>query len=398
MAEADELKALHAKVLAKQEESTRQGDTVRALKAAKADASAVEEAILKLKNLKIELEGLTKEYTAKTAGSKDSSVNREAFRQAVNNALERRLFYIPSFKIYGGVAGLYDYGPPGCAVKQNVLAFWRQVGACAEAQTHYVLEENMLEVDCPCVTPEAVLRASGHVEKFTDLMVKDEQTGNCFRWDPLASPPSSLPSLSPPLSLCIAPRAGLLRVREFTLAEIEHFVHPDDKAHPKFACVADLEFLLYPRAEQLGPKEPVKARIGDAVAKGVVNNETLGYFIARTFLFLTRLGIDPARLRFRQHLANEMAHYAADCWDAEIQCSYGWIECVGLADRSAFDLKAHTVRAPAPEKSKENLQAYEKFAEPQEVEVGQEGSDLPCTALPLLLHQSCSHLQPYLPL
>jgi glycyl-tRNA synthetase (class II) len=48
-------------------------------------------------------------------------------------------------------------------------------------------------------------------------------------------------------------------------------------------------------------------------------------------------------LRFRQHLPNEMAHYAADCWDAEIECSYGWIECVGIADRSAYDLKAHSV-------------------------------------------------------
>lgn len=43
----------------------------------------------------------------------------------------------------------------------------------------------MLEVDCPCVTPEEVLKASGHVEKFTDLMVKDEQTGTCYRADHL---------------------------------------------------------------------------------------------------------------------------------------------------------------------------------------------------------------------
>ncbi len=34
--------------------------------------------------------------------------------------LERRMFYIPSFKIYGSVAGFYDYGPPGCAIKQNM--------------------------------------------------------------------------------------------------------------------------------------------------------------------------------------------------------------------------------------------------------------------------------------
>ena len=74
-----------------------------------------------------------------------------------------------------------------------------------------------------------------------------------------------------------------------------------------------------------------------------MNNETLGYFIGRVYLFLTQLGIDKDRLRFRQHLPNEMAHYAADCWDAEIECSYGWIECVGIADRSAYDLRAHSV-------------------------------------------------------
>jgi glycyl-tRNA synthetase len=77
--------------------------------------------------------------------------------------------------------------------------------------------------------------------------------------------------------------------------------------------------------------------------QGTVNNETLGYFIGRVYLFLTRLGIDKDRLRFRQHLKKEMAHYAADCWDAEIECYYGWIECVGIADRSVYDLSAHSV-------------------------------------------------------
>ena len=51
------------------------------------------------------------------------------------------------------------------------------------------------------------------------------------------------------------------------------------------------------------------------------------------------VGIDSARMRFRQHLQHEMAHYADDCWDCEVDCSYGWVECAGLADRAAFDLK-----------------------------------------------------------
>lgn len=46
-----------------------------------------------------------------------------------------------------------------------------------------------------------------------------------------------------------------------------------------------------------------------------------------------QIGMDPKRMRFRQHLSTEMAHYAADCWDMEIQVSDGWTECVGHADR-----------------------------------------------------------------
>ena len=77
--------------------------------------------------------------------------------------------------------------------------------------------------------------------------------------------------------------------------------------------------------------------------QGTINNETLGYFIGSNFLFLTTLGIDKESLCFRQHLHNEMAHYAAYCWDVEIECSYGWLEFVGLADRSAYHLKVQKV-------------------------------------------------------
>lgn len=52
----------------------------------------------------------------------------------------------------------------------------------------------------------------------------------------------------------------------------------------------------------------------------------------------TGIALSAQRVRFRQHLQHEMAHYAQDCWDAEVECSYGWVECVGLADRAAFDL------------------------------------------------------------
>ncbi|KAF8398376.1 hypothetical protein HHK36_017303 [Tetracentron sinense] len=431
-----------------------QGTAVRDMKTAGAAKPEIDAAVEALNALKLEKSSIEKQLQdAFSSNGSSSAVSRDAFRQAVVNTLERRLFYIPSFKIYRGVTGLYDYGPPGCAVKSNVLAFWRQ---------HFVLEENMLEVDCPCVTPEVVLKASGHVDKFTDLMVKDEKTGNCYRADHLlkdfckeklekdlsmsaekaaelkhvlavlddlsaevlgskikeygiTAPDTKNPLSDPyPFNLMfqtsigpsglsrgymrpetaqgifvnfkdlyyyngnklpfaaaqigqafrneISPRQGLLRVREFTLAEIEHFVDPDDKSHPKYSEVANLEFLMFPREEQMSGQSAKRIPLDEAVSRGIVNNETLGYFIGRVYLFLTSLGIDKERLRFRQHLANEMAHYAADCWDAEIECSYGWIECVGIADRSAYDLRAHTDKSGVP------LVAHEKFSEPREVE------------------------------
>lgn len=117
--------------------------------------------------------------------------------------------------------------------------------------------------------------------------------------------------------------------------------------HPKFQSIADEAPLLYSRELQMGTeKKPHPMKLGEAVQKGIIGSQTLAYFIGRTYLFMKKIGMDPQRLRFRQHLQNEMAHYASDCWDAEAECSYGWIECAGLSDRSAFDLKVCTVTPP----------------------------------------------------
>merc|ERR1719401_949619 len=154
----------------------------------------------------------------------------------------------------------------------------------------------------------------------------------------------------------IAPRGGLTRVREFSQCEIEYFVNPKNKAHPKFKFFANTVLTLFPSGEQLAAKDPVRMSIGDAVAQGIVNNETLGYFIVRTYLFLISIGVNKEHVRFRQHLPTEMAHYASDCWDAEIYTSHGWLECVGLADRAAFDLNAHAAAAKCDLQYKEMLE------------------------------------------
>lgn len=130
------------------------------------------------------------------------------------------------------------------------------------------------------------------------------------------------------------------------MAEIEHFVDPENKDHPRFSRVADFKLPLLSAANQALPERPIirDLTIGDAVAQKVIDNQTLAYFMTRTYQFLVSVGIAAEGIRFRQHRGDEMAHYAKDCWDAEVETSYGWIEIAGHADRSCYDLTRHAKR------------------------------------------------------
>jgi len=157
----------------------------------------------------------------------------------------------------------------------------------------------------------------------------------------------------------IAPRQCVIRLREFTQAECEIFVDPRNKKHPNFERFADKELILYSQeAQKKG--ESFRMTVREAVKAGVIAHEFLGYNIALTNEFLTKVGINPAKLRFRQHLKDEMAHYAIDCWDAEIETDrFGWVEMVGIADRTDYDLKAHA------RVSKTELYVYVEYDEPR---------------------------------
>ena len=157
----------------------------------------------------------------------------------------------------------------------------------------------------------------------------------------------------------IAPRQGVIRLREFTQAECEIFVDPRNKKHPNFERFADKELILYSQeAQKKG--ESFRMTVREAVKAGVIAHEFLGYNIALTNEFLTKVGINPAKLRFRQHLKDEMAHYAIDCWDAEIETDrFGWVEMMGIADRADYDLKAHA------RVSKTELYVYVEYDEPR---------------------------------
>ncbi len=155
----------------------------------------------------------------------------------------------------------------------------------------------------------------------------------------------------------ISPRQGMIRLREFNMAELEYFIDPEvEPVHDFSSWTNPLTLIADGQGE-------LQMTLGEAVEKGVIRHATVGYFMGWTMDFLLSVGISPANLRFRQHESDEMAHYAQDCWDAEILGSYGWIECVGIAHRGCYDLTAHE------DATGQRLRAWRTFDEPKVVEI-----------------------------
>jgi glycyl-tRNA synthetase len=165
----------------------------------------------------------------------------------------------------------------------------------------------------------------------------------------------------------ISPRQALLRLREFHQMEAEVFFDPQNKTWPRYDRLRDKNLKLLTReAQLLAPTEqnPIRMTMGDAVANGIIANEALGYFVALTAEFLETAGLPENVLRFRQHGLQEKAHYATDTWDAEfLSTRFDWVEIVGIADRTDFDLRAHE------RVSGQKLRQMRFFKEPQAVEV-----------------------------
>jgi len=156
----------------------------------------------------------------------------------------------------------------------------------------------------------------------------------------------------------IAPRNALYRMREFHMAEVEVFVHPERKTWPRFKEVDGIEatFMAKDGAIHL-------ATFGEMVRSGVVRSEAVGHFVACAYEIVRSLGMPDEKMRLRQHMPDEMAHYAEDCWDLELDTSLGWIECAGIADRGCYDLTRHQ------EYSGADMSVFVPYDEPRTVEV-----------------------------
>jgi len=164
----------------------------------------------------------------------------------------------------------------------------------------------------------------------------------------------------------ISPRQGLVRVREFTQAELEHFIDPEEDS-PDIEKVKDVEMKLYPVSEQeKDDGEYLFMSVEEAIEEEVIESEWIAYYLGYAKQWYESIGIDMDRFRFRQHLPDELAHYSTDCWDAESDIGDSdeedWLEISGYSYRGCYDLSKHD------EYSEDDFTVFKEYDEPEVVE------------------------------
>jgi len=277
--------------------------------------------------------------------------------EVIVSLAKRRGFVFPSSEIYGGMAGFWDYGPLGVELKNNVKqAWWREM---------VTLRDDVVGLDAAIIMHPKVWEASGHLAGFSDPMVDCRNCKLRFRAEDLKGKPSEI----------ACPNCGnkgtLTEPRQFNLM-FKTYVGPVEESASVAYLRPETAQAMFVQFENVATSTRKKLPFGIAqIGRSFRNEITPGNFIfrdreleqmemeffvhpsqedewfaywveARHRWWTDVLGVAAERLRLRPHEADELSHYSRQTTDVEYQFPIGWSELEGIADRTDFDLKAHS--------------------------------------------------------
>ena len=263
---------------------------------------------------------------------------------------KRRGFIFQGSEIYGGLGSTWDYGPLGVELKRNVKdAWWRAM---------VLSRDDIVGLDASIMMHPEVWRASGHVEGFTDPLVECKACHQRWREDQLSQ------------HSCPACGGELTDARMFNLM-FKTFMGPVEGEASVVYLRPETAQGIFVNFNNVLNSTRRKLPFGIAqIGKAFRNEITTGNFIFRTREFeimeieyfvrpgedeesherwvqdcmrwYTDLGVSEDRLRVRAHERDELAHYAKATYDIEYHFPWGWGEIQGIANRTDYDLKAHS--------------------------------------------------------
>ena len=272
---------------------------------------------------------------------------------------KRRGFIYPSFEIYGGLAGFYDYCPLGVALKKNITNLWWK---------QFVTDrEDVYGIDSALVTKKEVLQASGHARGFADMLSECEKCKHRFRADQL--PERSDLKSGKRSDLCPECGGKLGEARQFYMMLETHIGAAEDEAslaylRPETAQGIFTNFKNI--VDSFHPKLPFGiAQIGKAFRNEIAPRDFLfrvreleqmevEYFVKEAdwkpafemwrkevLSFIEAIGIDAKKVSELEVADGDRAHYSRRTIDFEFEFPFGRKELYGLAYRTDYDLRNH---------------------------------------------------------
>ncbi|MEM2419654.1 MAG: glycine--tRNA ligase [Candidatus Bathyarchaeia archaeon] len=162
----------------------------------------------------------------------------------------------------------------------------------------------------------------------------------------------------------ISPRQGLIRLREFTIVDVEFFFDPEE---PNCYLLKDFENetlrLVLAESKLRGSEEITEVTVKEALEKGLIKVPWQAVFMALAKKLLIELGVPSEKQRFIEKLPWERAHYSLQSFDQEVYVDrWGWIEVSGHAYRTDYDLKRHM------QHSNFDMRVFKEYEKPIETE------------------------------
>jgi len=155
----------------------------------------------------------------------------------------------------------------------------------------------------------------------------------------------------------ISPRQGPIRLREFTIMEIEFFFDPESPRSNLLDKVAEKRLrLLTEDLVKKGSMDPIEVTVEEAIKEKMILSEWMAYFMALSADFISELGAPHQSQMFMGKLATERAHYSAQTFDQMVWLDrWGWVEVSGHAYRTNYDVSRHQ------QYSGQDLSVFKKF-------------------------------------
>jgi len=266
---------------------------------------------------------------------------------------KRRGFIFQGSELYGGLNGVWDYGPIGSLLKERIKKYWyRKV----------VMErEDVALIDAGIIMHADVWRASGHVENFYDEMVECSQCKKRYKKDEdLGSEcPECGGALTQPrrFNLMFKTHVGALEEQssvaylrpETAQAIFIHFKNVLNTSRLKIPFgIAQIgksfRNEITPRNFIFRSREFEQMEMEYFVAPGE-DESWYEYWVQQRLDWYLGMGVKQEYLRLRAHREDELAHYATGCTDVEYYFPFGWKELEGIAKRTDFDLRKHAASA-----------------------------------------------------